>query len=107
MTALAPVVAIAWFIAFALGVALLVARQLRELWRDLRSPRRDGSGIWRYNGFDGVLPKVVQNWLGLASNSGQYRRRKHSLSDDNDRGASFAEIAQTIRTHPELFVDES
>jgi hypothetical protein len=47
MTALAPVVAIAWFIAFALGVSLLAARQLRELWRDLRSPRRDPALVAR------------------------------------------------------------
>lgn len=71
-------------------------------------PPEDSEGLWHYDGVDGVLPEAVQNWLGLASEMGSYRRRRtRSLSDDNDRGASFAEIAQTIRTHPELFVDES
>lgn len=75
------------------------------------TPPRDSADCWYYNDIDGVLPKAVQGWLGLKEDIGEYRSddsgRALSLSAVNDSGASFAEIAQTIRTHPELFVDES
>lgn len=58
-----------------------------------------------YQPDDGTLypyPEVTR-WLGLRSSAGSYGRTE--LTYDNDSGKSFAEIAQIIRTHPELFVD--
>lgn len=78
----------------------------------------DDTGCWVYgcdeDGESGVLPWAVSTWLGFAGKKGTYRARgtyrasdddDRTLAYDNDAGASFAEIAQTIRTHPELFVD--
>ena len=58
---------------------------------------------YRYEGNAGVLRDGTRTWLGLVSDWGDYDGG--CLTFLNDKGASFAEIAQTIRTHPELFVD--
>ena len=58
-----------------------------------------------YDGVGGVLPDRVMRWLGMREPAGDYSP-EHALTGDNDSGATFAEIAQTIRSHPELFVDE-
>jgi hypothetical protein len=45
-----------------------------------------------------VLPIDVQRWLELAGPSGQYATS--GLATDNDRGAPFEEIANTIESEP-------
>lgn len=51
------------------------------------------------------LPTKVQNWLGLNSNNGGYRRTdwglaETSLTQLNDGGAPFDEIADIIESRP-------
>jgi hypothetical protein len=48
-----------------------------------------------------VLPKAVKDWAGMRTQQGFYGSRYSTevLSDDNDRGHSFEEIAKTIRKH--------
>ena len=58
-----------------------------------------------YDDTGGTLPDRVMRWLGMGNSFGGYGHDR-ALADDNDDGATFAEIAQTIRSHPELFVDE-
>jgi hypothetical protein len=68
--------------------------------------RRDtGLGTWNQYGFkspsdlsEDVLPIDVQRWLELAGPSGQYATS--GLATDNDRGAPFEEIANTIESEP-------
>ena len=53
------------------------------------------------------LPNAVVDWLGLASNSGYFKRAGVfvSLASMNDDGKSFQTIAATIKSEPEgLFV---
>jgi hypothetical protein len=57
--------------------------------------------------FDSLgLPNKVREWLGLATNSGSYK--KTNLSDDNDvRKLTFCQIADIIESEPEgLFSGE-
>ena len=55
-----------------------------------------------------MLPKVVKEALGLRSEGGDYHSSNGSftsLTDDNDSGKTFAEIADIIESEPEgLFV---
>ena len=44
------------------------------------------------------LPFEVQEWAGIADERGNYRRTR-SLSFDNDDGATFAQIADTIEAN--------
>jgi len=56
-----------------------------------------------YTPDDGSPPMAAAEWVGLASRSGFYGTR--SLTDDNDSGETFPEIAETIRQRPEgLFI---
>jgi hypothetical protein len=53
-----------------------------------------------------VLPEKVMNWLGLSECSGRYKDGEayFQLSEKNDNGMSFSEIAAIIRAQPkELF----
>lgn len=53
----------------------------------------------------GVLPLEVQKWLGLNDRGGGYCKGNRSLTQDNDKGVSFKEIASIIESEPEgLFV---
>ena len=53
----------------------------------------------RYNGEAAELPRVVVEWLGLERPNGDYAH--DSLSDLNDIGVSFEDIAATIAAMPE------
>ena len=62
-----------------------------------------------YNGFALVLPPEVEEWLGLASENGFFNGdgTKYSLTQLNDAGYTFAEIADIIESEPKgLFEDE-
>jgi hypothetical protein len=58
-------------------------------------------------GYDGEMGALelyakVENWLGLADPEGCYGEGKQtSLVSDNDTGATFEQIAATIRNEPE------
>lgn len=57
-----------------------------------------------YTGYDGaisVLPITVQQWAGMHSENGQFKAGR-CLTEDNDGGASFTEIAATIRANVEV-----
>lgn len=63
----------------------------------------------RYNGELSVAPKEAVKWVGLHAKNGKVNSkltdsRLHGggeLSAANDRGATFAEIADFIEAHPE------
>jgi hypothetical protein len=105
----------------------LTPREARELWcRALESGEyaqatgrlRDGFGfcclgvacelamqqdiIEEYEASDGTLANYpsVREWLGLADEEGCYESRS-TLTDLNDGGKSFAEIAAVIRSEPD------
>lgn len=68
-----------------------------------------GLGHWDngwYLGNSGMLPDIVRQWLGLASSCGTWNREvaggagHNALSDHNDRGKTFAEIADLIESEP-------
>lgn len=59
---------------------------------------RDGPYVVRYNGHSDVLPRVVQDWLGLSSPYGVYNN--NNLAALNDRRISFDEIARIIESRP-------
>jgi uncharacterized protein YdbL (DUF1318 family) len=48
---------------------------------------------------DALLPEAVREWLGFSDQAGAYG--DDSLSDKNDTGATFAEIADIIESEPE------
>ena len=65
---------------------------------DLKYLSEDGGASWGY------LPRIVQTWAGVKTAHGRYGRYggNESLMEDNDvLGASFIQIAQTIRSNVE------
>lgn len=63
----------------------------------------------RYDGASATLPPSVMGWAGLEDNRGRYVGQDNSkeLSQENDGGKTFAEIADIIASEPEkLFVTE-
>ena len=67
-----------------------------------------GTGIKEVITYDGkpdYLPPIVQKWLGLSTASGGYK--DGNLAIQNDFGSSFAEIADIIENHPEMFLLET
>ena len=65
-----------------------------------------GKNATSYNGGRFVLPFTVMAWLGLKEENGTYEDDGiHTLTDQNDTGDSFEQIADTIESEPEgLFV---
>lgn len=59
-------------------------------------------GSVSYDGLAGVLPERVRTRLGLRYGGAHYGNTQQ-LSADNDAGATFAEIAATIRSRSDLF----
>ena len=55
--------------------------------------------VYLYDYYAAILPDVVQDWLGLATNLGQYSV-DCNLSYDNDEGVPFEDIAATILAEP-------
>ena len=64
-------------------------------------------GEWYHQGYTDVLPKPVQQLVGLRTNFGRINGSQgHNLSEMNDIEYSFASIADVIEAEPEgLFVD--
>ena len=64
-------------------------------------------GEWYHQGYTDVLPKPVQQLVGLRNQTGRISRRAgHNLSEMNDIECSFAWLADLIEAEPEgLFVD--
>lgn len=59
-----------------------------------------------YDDSMGILPPRVATWLGMKSFNGSYKDT--SLTNDNDRGKTFLEIADIIEERAgELFTDVS
>jgi len=59
--------------------------------------------IITYNGADISLPDVVKEWAGMNSTSGVYGDQSgEHLSDQNDRGKSFLQIADLIEEKVEV-----
>ena len=57
---------------------------------------------------DAVLPKVVQDWLGLRYHSGWYSNGgMRSLTKLNDNGASFTTIADVIESEPDELISSN
>lgn len=79
--------------------------------------KEEGVGEWDedrnfYTGSErvhGVLPCLVRDWLGLREEMGHYGQAGSgtALYIDNDRGKSFAEIADIIESAPEGLLAEA
>lgn len=84
-----------------LGVACELYQQaVGDLW-----VRAEVTGVTYYNNNNENLPDEVQKWLGLVSEWGANAADIEALTDKNDTGKSFAEIADIIESEPEgLFV---
>lgn len=54
-----------------------------------------------YEGMSATLPGLVRNWSNISSSNGEFYQGDvfTSLSDMNDSGSSFQEIAKVIRKH--------
>jgi hypothetical protein len=67
--------------------------------------------LWDIGNFDdriAVLPPLVQVWLALTSESGDFGSYYESLTELNDNGKTFDEIASVIESEPDgLFVKEA
>ena len=59
-----------------------------------------------YAGESMELPFIVMKWLGLRTPVGSYGGNL-SLTVDNDRGKTFAEIANIIESEPEGLLNEA
>lgn len=64
-----------------------------------------------YSNNQGFLPDIIRDWLGLRHCAGQYfdgGGRLNSLTDLNDKGFAFNQIADRIESEPKgLFVEVS
>lgn len=62
-----------------------------------------------YQGLTGWVPGLVQQWLGLSADMGEYTARngrETSLARRNDSGLTFSRIAEIIESEPKgLFTD--
>lgn len=82
-----------------LGVACeLYAERHPEL--VIAAPRED-SDYYTYGGRCDTLPHAVVVWLGLRDAAGSYRPEESALTEDNDNGMTFAEIADIIEHEPD------
>jgi hypothetical protein len=75
---------------------------------ELRASYSNVWGKWEYgeNKERNYLLPEVTKWAGLANNAGGYQNR--ALTDDNDSGKTFAEIADIIEANADtLFISFS
>lgn len=95
-----------------LGVACRLAEDDLKLKIDVVQDDHLKTTVVSFNGEHSLLPKDVQDWLGLRTNDGETEIEDEegnthniSLADMNDGGAKFTEIADFIEKYPEaLFV---
>lgn len=64
----------------------------------IKVEQQDLSGHTAYEGSVAVLPDVVRDWLGLSTEIGQFGG--YSLSEKNDNGTPFQQIADIIEAEP-------
>jgi hypothetical protein len=76
-----------------LGVACDLAVKAKVI----PAPEKEG-GQYYYDNAGAVLPRPVQTWLGLRTNSGRFGQK--SLMDLNDEGKRFKTIARIIESEP-------
>ena len=84
-----------------LGVACALAIE-EGLPVDMQRPTAWGS-VFLYDGEGQFMPGSVRQWLGLSRANGLFdvpESDAPSLTDMNDRGDSFAEIAEFIESEP-------
>lgn len=74
----------------ALGVAMAVAEQ-------------HGVTIKERDWHTGFLPRSVRDWLGVKSNNRHVKLNGEVVSELNDDGMGFKEIAKEIENHPQAF----
>lgn len=94
-----------------LGVACELAVE-RGLIIEREVPRilfPEKGSVFSYEENQQSLPPAVQEWLGLRTSSGDWGESTDyfSLTNRNDKGASFADIAETIEAEPKGLVVES
>jgi hypothetical protein len=61
------------------------------------------SDVHEYDGSTGILPGAVTKWMGLQTNAGAFLdsdKGETCLSELNDWGESFEQIADTIESEP-------
>lgn len=85
-----------------LGVACEVAIENGVSIKRL-SPSQNRRISYTYNGESAILPSIVQEYFGFNDNNGgyEYDGSNVSLTDDNDWGKTFDEIADIIESEPE------
>lgn len=87
-----------------LGVACELFNRENPGLVDIRDEENSiGERTRRYSDESALLPPGIVDWLGLFDRNGSYRtpdNGRHCLSEDNDNGASFEDIATTIEANP-------
>lgn len=85
-----------------LGVACDLYNKTHKRGLDIR---KEG-GEYYFDGSADYLPNKVQKWLGMSTASGEFG--SDALVEMNDRGKSFAEIADLIESEPDgLFTEDA
>lgn len=76
--------------------------------------KKDKAGDYRFLNEPAYLPEKVKKWLGLNDDTGVYRDMDNgyefgtSLTDKNDNGKTFDEIASIIESQPKgLFKEDN
>jgi hypothetical protein len=65
--------------------------------------RSDDPPVWYYEGEELVAPPYVVKALGLLEKGGMSRSTNNCLTDLNDAGVSFSEIADLLEAEPEEY----
>ena len=60
----------------------------------------------QYGQYTQILGSEVMNWVGLRGNSGNSVSTEDHLSDLNDNGTTFKEIAQIIKTNKDNYFNQ-
>lgn len=96
---------IAWIEALESGKYKQGNGQLRS--RDQFYGQCDSSGDWTYDGELGIAPRTLIKHLGLRDENGSSTKFTGSwLTELNDEGKTFLEIAAIIRADPSIYFKE-
>jgi len=90
-----------------LGVACKLFN--RDETNTVKLPFENINGIIKYGPSTKLLPEPLHNYLGITTSDGAYfiNGQRHSLTNKNDNGSSFLDIADIIESEPDgLFVAE-
>jgi len=70
------------------------------------TPERDEDEEFRFDGNRACAPEIATRFVGLRTNNGGYKYGDHALTEKNDAGMTFNEIADLIESEPDgLFKD--